>query len=79
MRPLLVAASVWPAAPPRHRVVAAVAASSPFSDTDANAVQSLWTGADDGGIVRWALGGREGSRVSTRGESASGSRDGGRG
>ena len=46
MRPLVVAASAWPAAPPRHRVVAATFARS--SD-DA----WLWTGADDGGIVRW--------------------------
>ena len=46
MRPLLVAASVWPAAPPRHHVLVAAA------DVDGRAV---WTGADDGGIVRWVL------------------------
>ena len=46
MRPLLVAASVWPAAPPRHHVLVAA--------TDGDG-RGLWTGADDGGIVRWVL------------------------
>ena len=50
MRPLLVAAAVWPAAPPRHRVVVSVASSA-----GEDSPQSLWTGADDGGIVRWVL------------------------
>ena len=50
MRPLVVAAGAWPAAPPRHRVVAATFARS--SD-DAGDDAWLWTGADDGGIVRW--------------------------
>jgi|AntAceMinimDraft_5_1070358.scaffolds.fasta_scaffold77565_1 hypothetical protein len=82
MRPLLVAASVWPAAPPRHHVV--VATVSPCSDSSSSIggdvaggsgggqgvdtsddvrrpaqQQSLWTGADDGGIVRWVLKGRD--------------------
>ena len=49
MRPLVVAAGAWPAAPPRHRMVAATFARS--SD-DAGDDAWLWTGADDGGSER---------------------------
>ena len=47
MAPLVVAAGAWPSAPPRHVVVASVAAPLGADAT------TLWTGADDGGVVRW--------------------------
>ena len=48
MRPPVVASGAWPSRPPAHVVTSAACG----VDGDAQ----LWTGGEDGGIVRWSLG-----------------------
>ena len=48
MRPPVVASGAWPSRPPAHVVTSAACG----VDDDAQ----LWTGGEDGGIVRWSLG-----------------------
>ena len=54
MRPPVVASGAWPSRPPAHVVTSAACG----VDDDAQ----LWTGGEDGGIVRWSLG-RTNNRV----------------
>ena len=54
MRPPVVASGAWPSRPPAHVVTSAACG----VDGDAQ----LWTGGEDGGIVRWSLG-RTNNRV----------------
>ena len=48
MRPPVVASGAWPSRPPAHVVTSAACG----VDDDAQ----LWTGGEDGGIIRWSLG-----------------------
>ena len=54
MRPPVVASGAWPSRPPAHVVTSAACG----VDDDAQ----LWTGGEDGGIIRWSLG-RTNNRV----------------